>query len=77
MRLKYDNEYHAPTGRGMDKLSISQGVALGYKYKAPPGLEILRFAQNDNYRSDVILRRPTIGFSIWHTPFGRQRISLS
>jgi hypothetical protein len=37
MRLKYDNEYHAPTGRGMDKLSISQGVALGYKYKAPSG----------------------------------------
>jgi hypothetical protein len=24
-------------GLGMDKLSITQGVALGYKYYAPPG----------------------------------------
>jgi hypothetical protein len=33
----------------MEKLSISQGGgALGYKYYAPSGLEILRFAQNDN-----------------------------
>jgi hypothetical protein len=86
----------------MEKISIySRGVALGYKYKAPPGpilestltggggrtglnkyhappgLGILRFAQNDNNRSHVILRRPTIEFTIYHTPSGRRRICLS
>jgi hypothetical protein len=64
--------YFAPPGPMLESNLTGGGGRTGLnKYHAPQGLDILRFAQNDNNRSHVILRRPAIVFPIWHTPSGR------